>query len=527
MRAKTAKREKMKVSPKLMAIKYISGIVFLCLLFSPGQSLGQSPPALKDYNVLLITVDCLRPDHIGLYGYRRNTTPNIDRFFQGAAVFQEAIAQAPWTSPSILSMLTGLYPAVHAMDVRGKLLDKYFYTPLKQLKENGYYTLGYMTFDNYSNQGWDEETKKGNLIEILEKHKGEKFFAWQHFRGPHLPYSPPDAFKDVFLKGPYSISPQKAELIRTSEKIPKGSVEFDEKDADFIRDSYDSEVLYQDDQLEKLFLFLKDSGLLEKTIVVLTADHGEELLEHGFIGHASTSEAATAFDEVLRVPLLIRIPGMAFDRPIPGIVQHVHLMPTLFDLLGIKPKYPAQGKSLLPLMLGKNMNAEDFSLAFVETSYCGWQCPKERIRERIHALRSREWKFIEERKATETVYSLYHLSVDPGEKNNLYGKEKEIVKKYQAILSSHQRTNLNMAAALAKQAAEKHFKESEGLMSRKNYEDAVKELEQVLHLDEIYTQENPSFTSDPELGKDWKNVMSRIYELLGRAYSERAREANK
>lgn len=503
------------------------GILLLGLIFFPGRSLGQNPPALKDYNVLFITVDCLRPDHMGLYGYSRNTTPNIDRFFQGAAVFQEAVAQAPWTSPSILSMLTGLYPAVHAMDVRGKLLDKYFYTPLKQFKESGYYTLGYMTFDNYSNQGWDEETKKGNLIEILEKHKGEKFFAWQHFREPHLPYSPPDAFKDVFLKGPYSISPQKAELIKTLEKIPKGSVEFDEKDADFIRDSYDSAVLCQDAQLEKLFLFLKDTGLLEKTIIVLTADHGEELLEHGFVGHASTSESATAFDEVLRVPLLIRIPGMAFDRPIPGIVQHVNIMPTIFDLLGMGPKFTAQGRSLLPLMTGENKSKEDFSRAFMETSYCGWQCPGERVLDRIHAVRSREWKLIEERKASGIERSLYDLKSDPGEKNNLYDREKEIAGKYQALLSSHQRANMALAATLAGQAAEAHFREAEARMGVKNYKEAVEELEDVVSLDGIYTRENPSFTSDPEFGKYWRKVMSRAYELLGRAYSERAREAGK
>lgn len=463
---------------------------------------------------------------MGIYGYSRDTTPNIDQFFNGAARFNQAISQASWTSPSIISILTSLYPSVHGMDARFKTFNKNFNTPMKQLQKENYLTLGYTTSGNYANQGWDKEIKNGTLIETLKKHKNKKFFAWYHFREPHLPYNPPEKFKRVFYKGPYTLSEKKIAKIMDGDGVPLDELEgLDENDAAPIRDLYDSEILYQDDVLSRLFDFLKTSGLKEKTIVILTADHGEELMEHGLIGHASTTLAGTVFDEVIRIPLLIKIPGVNIEKPIETIVQQVDIMPTLFEIIDLKPEYFSQGTSRGSLMISKNKKESNH--AFIETSYCGWQCPEERLKDRIYAVRSKEWKFIEERNPGGTQYSLYNLIKDNGEKKNLYEVEKEVAEKYKKLLFSWQKNNLQTAKNLSKKAADKHFEDAEKHMQQKSYGAAVEELKEVLHLNDIYSVENPSFIDDPVLGDDWEKSIVRAYELMGQAYSEWAREIQK
>ena len=460
---------------------------------------------------------------MGLYGYSRATTPAMNTFFEGAAKFSNAFAQSSWTSPSMISLLTGLYPAVHGMDARGKFFDKTFETPLKQLQREGYVTLGYATDHNYANQGWNEEIKKGDLLETLKKHQDKKFFAWAHFREPHLPYSPPVEFKKVYFKGPYSTTQEKLSLLSTNEKIPKGTVDLEEGDAAAIRDLYDAEVLYQDSILGNLFDFLDSSGLAERTIVILTADHGEELMEHGFIGHASTSEAATVFDEVIRIPLLIKIPGKTYPEVVTDTARQIDIMPTLFDLLRLKPQSIMQGESLLPLLTGKRR--EGSKPVFMETSYCGWQCPETRRAERIHAVRHEGWKLIEERTPGETHYALYHTDKDPMEKENLFGKELKKARELGKWLLSRQKSNLKTAYSLARQAVQKHLEAAEGFLKKNDYGPSLEELQEALHLNEIYSIENPSFIQDPEYGPGWKEIMGRVHEKLGRVYVEKAREA--
>lgn len=499
----------MKRDNQLMHIRVTRLLFFLLCLFQglPGESLP-----LQNPNIIIITVDCLRFDRMGIYGYQRNTTPNINIFFKDSARFTQAVSQSSWTSPGIISILTSLYPSVHGMDTKGKFFDKNFITPLKQLRDEGYVTLGYDTSQNYADPGWTREFKKTPPMEVLKKHRKDKFFAWFHFREPHLPYAPPEPFKSVFFKGPYSISNEKLRLVMESEKILKNKVAFEADDFPAISDLYDAEVLYQDSLLAELFEFINASGLAENTIVLLTADHGEELLEHGFVGHASTSEGATVYDEVLRIPLLIKIPGTSLSVPVAQLVQQINIMPTLFDLMDLKPKYPSQGKSLLPLIFSKQNTAR--SLAFIETSYCGWQCPKGRMKERIHAVRSATWKFVEERKSDGTTYAFYDLIQDKGETTNLYGKIN--TEEYMKILSAQQADNLRLAQSLALTSANKHLASARGYWDEKQYRHAQSEVEQVLHLDAIYRIENPSFTEDPVLGESWKTVQQQALEWLDR-----------
>ena len=493
------------------------------MLGPSAPSWSQDSSSTRNFNVLLITVDCLRPDHMGLYGYSRGTTPSIDKFFEGAARFSNAFAHSAWTSPAMISLLTGLYPAVHGMDARGKFFDRNFETPLKQLQKEGYLTLGYDTAQNYANQGWDGEIKKGALIETLKKYQDKKFFAWAHFREPHLPYSPPEEFKNIFFKGPYSTTQEKLSLLATEEKIPKGTAALEAGDAAAIRDLYDAEVLYQDSILGNLFDFLNSNGLAERTIVILTADHGEELMEHGFIGHASTSEAATLFDEVIRIPLLIRVPGNTYPEPIQDTARQIDVMPTLFDLLRLKPQPIMQGESLLPLFTGKGRGPP--RPVFMETSYCGWQCPEARRAERIHAARHGGWKLIEERTPGETRYALYHIDKDPMEKENLFGKEFEKTRELGKLLLSRQKSNLKTAYSLALRAVQKHLEAAEELLRENNCGAALEELQEALHLNEIYSIENPSFVQDPEYAPGWKEIMARVHEKLGRVYVKKARNA--
>ncbi len=491
--------------------------LMICILglLGPRHTAAHSAEQIQNYNILLITVDCLRPDHMGIYGYSRPTTPNIDKFFSNSPRFSQVISQASWTSPSIISIFTGLYPAVHGMDAKGKYFDKYNWTPIKQLQQNGYITLGYDTQQNYGNQGWTDGLKKGALIQTLQKYRDKKFFAWYHYREPHLPYNAPRPFKGSFFKDPSVLSKTVLELLSGNEKLTREKITLKEKDKEPVTDLYDEDVLYQDSLLAPVFEYLKSSGLEKKTIVVLTADHGEELMEHGFIGHASTSMKATVYDEVIRVPLLIKIPGIQQKIDIKDQVQQVDIMPTLFEILGRTPSGHVQGESLLPLVFGEKERQNKF--AFVETSFCGWQCPEDEKKNRLYAVRTGNWKLVQRRIDGIVQHHLYNLYADPGEKFDRINNNRLHARQLHQILTRYQNENLGKAFELASSTAKRHIEESKRFLKEKNGESAKAELDELFHLNNVYLMESPTFIDHPDYGGPWQVLLAQgqeLYKLL-------------
>ena len=425
--------------------------IFL-LVFIAGLSWMLRPdPASrprKYTNLLLLTVDSTQPDYWSAYGYDQNTTPFFDSLVPQGLLFSNAIAPSSWTIPSLASLLTGVNPNVHGIDIRGKLMDERIPTLFEALEAQGYaigdtsYTLTEPSInsvfkktdispDAALGEGRSEESY---LLSWMEKHRDEPFFAWVHFHTTHLPYKATPPYNQFFAEDidPEILQDQQIQFATSNIIVRKGEVEFDkERHSKILRALYAQALRQQDAKIGKVLMKLDELGLRDNTLIVITADHGEELLEHGFIGHASTSWDGTVYDDLIQVPLLLSYPrSLPQGKKIEEQVRHIDLMPTVLDMLDIPLAAPVQGKSYLPLMLG---NGEFQESAFSETTPCGYSCPSRLDKNRLRSVRTNEWKLIAkyDHASGDTEYELYDLHNDPAESANLFEQNPVIADLFQ------------------------------------------------------------------------------------------------
>jgi len=320
-------------------------IVFFTLLFSLAGLLSVHPALLDSVskqdslNVLLISIDTIRPDRISCYSPKYLKTPNIDALAAKGVLFERAIAHNPLTLPSHVNILVGTTPLHHGVHENSKfILTEDFLTLTEYLKERGYSTgafVGAFPLDSRFglSQGFDvyddsypskdssaftfQERNASQVIQAaldwLEKQRSQ-WFSFIHIWDPHGPYLPPEPFNEKFKDDPYS-----------------------------------GEVAYVDSELRKLFDYLERNNLMENTLIVLTGDHGEALGEHGELTHGYF-----AYNSTLWVPLIIVSPGIRTAR-VDEYVCHVDIFPTVCDILEIEKPPFLQGVSLLPLMKGKKI----------------------------------------------------------------------------------------------------------------------------------------------------------------------------
>ena len=299
------------------------------------------PHEVAPWNLVLVSVDTLRPDRLGFYGAVRPTSPVLDKLAADGTVFDVAVAQAPWTLPSHATMLTGFYGCVHgAVEGLGSRLTPGVVPLASILRTAGYTTAGF-TEDGFVlpaifSAGFGRYQQYGNsmvaqidhtvgaAVDWLRGNPNQPFFLFLHTYQTHGPYSSPPSYATMFTD---TSDPAKAP-----------------EEKKFA--PYDRAIRYADGVLGRLFDELDRLRLSDRTLVVVTSDHGEAFGEHGYDGHGRTLH-----DEVLRVPLLFRAPGLvAPDRRVSGMVGLIDLVPTLLDLLSIEPPYALQGISLASLM---------------------------------------------------------------------------------------------------------------------------------------------------------------------------------
>lgn len=341
-------------------------------------------PARSRPSVLLISLDTLRADRLGCYGYARPTSPLLDAFARDALLFRQATTTAPWTTPAHMSLFTALYPSTHRMtrvalapaSARGPgapathpTLSASIETLPERLQAAGYHTVGFVGggtvagklgfargFDAYREGLYSLEPHAWPwLEEFLATAGASPFFLFFHTFEIHAPYTHAELVTDA-------LTPAQRERLLASWEAAAGSP----RAADFrellraqglLRASvtsalYDAGIRYTDAFLARLFHRLKDLGLYERLLIVVTSDHGEELGEHSR-ARIYGAHCDSAYDEVLRVPLVVRLPGMprrgaVSDEP----VQLVDVAPTVLDLLGLEPLPRAQGRSLAGLVTG-------------------------------------------------------------------------------------------------------------------------------------------------------------------------------
>lgn len=394
-------------------------------------------PAAPDWNIVLISVDTLRIDHLGTYGYDRPTSPAIDALATGGVVFEQAICQNTNTNPSHASMLSGLYPHSHGnRDNFYRMAEDVHMLP-EALHEAGYKTAGFVSgytlkdricglargFDVYDDDFSGKERRGGEttdrVLAWLRTHAEDRFFLFVHLFDPHGPYDPP-------ADRPVRFEPRGPERKVAPDRIPRYQrlpVDAPEDahwtDLRLYEARYDEEIAYADSQVARLLDELRQLGLYEKTIIVFTSDHGEaldervHLLDHGGgIG-----------DEEIRVPLILRLPDGRFaGRRFTGQVELIDIAPTLAALAGVDMGDGIQGVNLL-LHLEKG-SGDPHPTAFIETRVIPhrWRERGYRLnpRESLKAVRRPGSKLVVFPGLPRNYIELYDLEADPAEKDNLY-----------------------------------------------------------------------------------------------------------
>jgi arylsulfatase A-like enzyme len=447
-----------------LLVVFLSSIAFQQLAFADTND------KKTKWSVLLITVDCLRPDHMSVYGYERDTTPHMKRFAEESLVFENAFATSAWTSPGIVSMLTGYYPPVHAQNGRYSFYDEEMASPLRVFEEAGYEVLGQaIKGPTYTNLGFERGLRKNGLERFIEEKSSDTqpFFAWIHTKETHLPYTPTEQNRSRWInpaqtsEGIEAVKKHYAIFRQDNAQVTfphAANVTFTQEDAAVVRALYDGEVADIDQRLGRAIERMRETGLLDRTIVIISADHGEELLEHGWVGHASTSYDGKLYDELIRIPLLIRIPNQLITGRYDALVQSTDIMPTLFEFLGIDHTQVTplmQGQSLVPVIEGKRASLR--KQVFAETTRKGWTNPKSQMQDRVTMVRSRDRKLVRHGNGNQPRFEAYDLKTDPAEIHDVYSKATEQFEDLVNILAKWSEHNREVAASLVLPAAQKQF----------------------------------------------------------------------
>lgn len=336
-------------------------IAVLLLSVLAGCEQPTASPA-EPPNILFISIDTLRRDHLGCYGYHRDTSPNIDALADAGTRFEQAISSCSWTLPSHASMLTGLYPAFHRLQDDGVRLPADVTTLAEQLRAANYHTLGVIAHVYVSStfglqrgfDTFDESLIEGGATNPIAEQVVDRFlhhmqsvpadrpyFAFVHFFDPHWDYTPPPPFDQRFTNPNYT-GPIDGTLKSLSRYVD-GSQPMSEAGRQHAIALYDGEIAYVDGQIGRMLDTLRQRGQLENTTIVLISDHGEEFREHGRLGHGKT-----LFGEQLRVPLIIAgDPAFPAGQRRSDVATPVDLAPTLLALAQADVATTFQGHSLL------------------------------------------------------------------------------------------------------------------------------------------------------------------------------------
>ncbi len=400
------------------------------------------------HNVILISLDTLRADHLGCYGYDRETSPNIDALAADSTVFLNTYASSSWTLPSHISLLTSLHSIHHQVSHEDERIDPQIVTLADMMRINSFscaaFTGGGFVSSSYGfSKGFDSynegvgavfnqdsaERVYGAASEWIERHQDRDFFLFLHTYQIHNPYICPYPYKVMFLdedakKGSIDLKGHLGGPKNIFKKIPEPEIRN-------IIGLYDGEIRYTDEKLiGQLVNKLKLLGLYEQTMIIVTSDHGEEFFDHGGWEHGHT-----LYDELIKVPLIIKFPDLKYKgQRNETIVSLVDLMPTICDEMGVDfSGLQIDGKSLIPVLRGKEKKDRIF------LAELGGDILDSHIPEKISTNRGKKKLILSQRFSPDDLdffafpppeaglVEFYDLSIDPLEKNNSAGKNSELV----------------------------------------------------------------------------------------------------
>lgn len=416
-------------------------------------------------NLVVFSLDTLRADRLGCYGYGKPTSPIVDELAARGTVFTQASSQAPETLASHMSIMTGRMPSAHAVFGDLDALADNYDTIAKSLLAKGYHTAAYTEggyidghfgfhagFQRYHNgsgptpesPGGDVERTFARGREWLDRFGKEAFFLFLHTYEIHVPYAPPAEFRKfgpIGYDGPFL--DQTIDHHKHIIPINTGELKTDEVDKQYIEGLYDGEIAYTDREVGRVLAHLKELGVADRTVVVILSDHGEEFDEHGVFGMHGHS----LHEEMVHVPLILAGPGIANGRRIDDAVGLYDLYPTLADLFGFDAPSDLEGRSLASLLNASASPPSDRELRTI-VSEDGTVYPRISLREgswryvktfgveswwvdQLLALGSPEivQAFLD---VTET--ELYDLSKDPGARKNLSTVDDARLQAFQELL---------------------------------------------------------------------------------------------
>ena len=507
-------------------VRRFGSILFLLFLMINNCGCSNGLPkdgAYKDFNVIIVLIDALRYDHLGCYGYKRDTSPNIDALSKQSIVFKNAIAQATWTKPSIVSLFTSNYVTDHGIratlfegpngrrhllrePVPGNILSPNIPTLAKALKSHGYKTKAFIAngiigkgfgleqgFDEYEVCGSADKTSQveesmhwvnasvvpqplvgvpplrsgvanglflkckerprseyvcrtlgeqdesrsrrikeaeqtTQAIDWINARKDSKFFIYLHYNSTHLPYDAPPEEKKRFkaeYKGNFDFR-------RKFNKAYFKGITPSQEDKDELVARYDGAVRYTDSEFGRLMKFLLEKGLLQKTIILVTADHGESLWENGLVGHGYS------FNTVIQVPLIF-FPAQKFQRKdVDSVAGLIDVAPSVLGLLGVEVPPSFKGGDLFH---PRKERGKEFE--FAENLD-----PKKQL-----MVRSKDYIFKYNDDGKEI--HLYHLRSDPYESKDVNETQVELVEKFRAACELFQ--NKHTPLPVGVYAEEKDF----------------------------------------------------------------------
>ncbi len=389
-----------------------TGIALALLAGWPSGCGGPAAPS-GPYNILLISIDTLRSDHLGCYGYERETSPNIDALAADGVLFENAISACCWTLPSHVTMLTGLYPSFHGVQDEGVQLGESVPTLAEALGQKGYRTLavvshvyvssrfgldkGFETFDGTLLKGAKTEPPAEKVIdralELLESEDTRPYFAFVHLYDPHWDYAPPAPFDTRFTDPHYSGSIDGT--LHSMIRYVGGPDQMPRRELEHIIALYDGEIAYVDQQIDRLLDSLREAGRLQDTLVIITSDHGEEFQEHRRLGHQKS-----LFGEVVQVPLIVAGDHPALQKATrrTDLVSLVDLAPTILEIAGAGSIPRSPGRPLLTERSPADRNV------FAESVRYGFE---------MRAVRDLRFKLIHYREGDRKHF--YDLDRDPHE----------------------------------------------------------------------------------------------------------------
>ncbi|MCX6559902.1 MAG: sulfatase [Candidatus Aminicenantes bacterium] len=400
-------------------------------------------PTLQAPNVVLISIDTLRPDHLGAYGYGRPVSPAIDALAAESALFRNVYSTASWTLPAHVSMMTGLNGIRHRVFFEDDRMNPRISTLAEKMRDKGYAThavtgAGFVSAPYGFAKGFDEygmsqvDINDPDLagaagkeaVEWVERIGDRPFFLFLHTYQVHCPYKSPRAIQDVFLKpNPHWRSFDVSQDLGGRAGIFKP---MSESDRDNIVGLYDAGVRTTDENMIKPLLdFLRRKGIYDRTLIVLTSDHGDEFYEHGGWNHTHN-----LYDELIRVPLIIKMPaGTHAGQRLDPIVRLTDIMPTILDIVGA-PYDPAaiDGRSLMPVLEGQETADRVFQAEFAE------DVVEVNIPQRVAVNQGKlklvlnqpyseaQLKFFAYPPRIPTAVELFDLQADPGEQRDIDGE---------------------------------------------------------------------------------------------------------